>query len=1044
MCVVDDLQNGILSLEDTAEVPKCCHADHPPSTPSVCYSLEISCVPTCDPTLTLPPKSTDDPTAAPSKEPTNAPTPEPTVNPTKSPSTSPTDTPTKGPTLNPTQSPVAAVTLVPTKEICEEKMISDVCVAIDNSGSICTNPGLSQQLCDTCNGDQCQAGGGLASDGLCCGNYESIANFASAYVSTLPSETTFAIVKYGSAASVISPFGASAADATQAIATSPYTGGYTHTEDAILKCVEELKGSENPVIVLITDGTPTACNNLSTDGVSTKGQKGCKGNQCDKCIGGSFAAAANSAATLASNQGATLVPIIISSVATDIKQLEGLARCPANNDDSCNVDDYKGLNVESLDQLDQILDALVLTTECAGNEIEIPTEECVETSNAIIKEVVGNGDVYTVDGEFEIPPVTVTAQNDDEVTVTIKQVFNSNGIPMMAVNYRDPQTDELQCEMEAPNVDSNFELEITSQCVLGSTELTLYLYVGSDDDFDVEECEACSLPNEDDYVAYLLIVPCEPVVCESTTTENPSKSLTAAPTTSPPTDAPTRGWAEVIEPPTSTCECDAGDDHAGSFKCGNDLYVCPGVENICATQGSQNTAFYYLDEEQCNQMKAIELDAKCLALPAQGLDKPRGLSNRVCYDGTNGRFGTKVDSGSCDECQEFMRVPPAPRATVAPTAAPTAPLDCSQLESDVIQDVIALGKDSKNKLFDTIERLQSRLNGAKQCTDSEWRINYGHLSYYKIGDGTPEGVGCRETPFTGMDWPYDTNDKGVNHKDYPAATVREGTCGSGLVLQCTPEPIPAKYSYDRPTNPCPRVYCVTAADPLVAGEYWEDISNFVQDQVPRYIKGAIDTNQECLIPPPPPATETEQPPIDPGSFCHALGVKNGCDLSGPGSCQINPGPNNEPSCGFGVPAGYYPDLNNCNAYCKCTGTTAPSRYEIVNTGLEWDNFQQEGSNYYLPGQMGKDGAWGTNGGGAGRPSDMSLEGRLRPGGPDGKTCGPKQTCPSGSYKSQPWDNCTKWYTCNNGKSGPVQNCPGGLLFRADLGICDWAANVKCN
>ena len=754
--MVDDLKNGILSLEDTAEVPKCCHADHPPSVGVVCYSLEISCVATCDP---IPPKSTDDPTAAPSKEPTNAPTPEPTVNPTKS--------------------------------------------------------------------------------------------------------------------------------------------------------------------------------------------------------------------------------------------------------------------------------------------IEIPTEECVETSNAIIKEVVGNGNVYTVDGEFKIPPVTVTAQNDDEVTVTIKQVFNSNGIPMMAVNYRDPKTDELQCEMEAPNVDSNFELEITSQCVLGSTELTLYLYVGSDDDFDVEECEACSLPNEDDYVAYLLIVPCEPV-CKSTTTENPSKSLTAAPTRSPPTDAPTRGWAEVIEPPTSDCKCDAGDDHAGSFKCGNDLYVCPGVENICSTQGSQNTAFYYLDEEQCNQMKAIELDAKCLALPTQGLNRPRGLSNRVCYDGTNGRFGTKVDSGSCDECQEFMRVPPAPRATVAPTAAPTAPLDCSQLESDVIQDVIALGKDSKNKLFDTIERLQSRLNGAKQCTDSEWRINYGHLSYYKIGDGTPEGVGCRETPFTGMDWPYDTNDKGVNHKDYPAATVREGTCGSGLVLQCTPEPIPAKYSYDRPTNPCPRVYCVTAADPLVAGEYWEDISNFVQDQVPRYIKGAIDTNQKCLIPPPPPATETEQPPIDPGSFCHALGVKNGCDLSGPGSCQINPGPNNEPSCGFGVPAGYYPDLNNCNAYCKCTGTTAPSRYEIVNTGLEWDNFQQEGSNYYLPGQMGKGGAWGTNGGGAGRPSDMSVEGRLRPGGPDGKTCGPKQTCPSGSYKSQPWDNCTKWYTCNNGKSGPVQKCPGGLLFRADLGICDWAANVKCN
>ena len=134
--------------------------------------------------------------------------------------------------------------------------------------------------------------------------------------------------------------------------------------------------------------------------------------------------------------------------------------------------------------------------------------------------------------------------------------------------------------------------------------------------------------------------------------------------------------------------------------------------------------------------------------------------------------------------------------------------DCSQLETDVIQDVIALGQDSKNKLFDTIERLQSRLHGEKQCTDSEWRINYGHLSYYKIGDGTPDGVGCHDVPLmgldvTGMEWPYDTNDKGVNHQEYPAATVRKGMCGSGIpgmVLQCTPEPIQNKYSYDRPTN----------------------------------------------------------------------------------------------------------------------------------------------------------------------------------------------------------------------------------------------------
>ena len=134
--------------------------------------------------------------------------------------------------------------------------------------------------------------------------------------------------------------------------------------------------------------------------------------------------------------------------------------------------------------------------------------------------------------------------------------------------------------------------------------------------------------------------------------------------------------------------------------------------------------------------------------------------------------------------------------------------DCMILETNIIADVLALGQDSKNQLFDTIERLQSRLHGEKQCTDSEWRINYGHLSYYKIGDGSPDGVGCHDLPLmgldvTGMEWPYDTNDKGVNHQDFPAATVRKGMCNSGIpgmVLQCTPEPIQAKYSYDRPTN----------------------------------------------------------------------------------------------------------------------------------------------------------------------------------------------------------------------------------------------------
>jgi len=194
---------------------------------------------------------------------------------------------------------------------------------------------------------------------------------------------------------------------------------------------------------------------------------------------------------------------------------------------------------------------------------------------------------------------------------------------------------------------------------------------------------------------------------------------------------------------------------------------------------------------------------------------------------------------------------------------------------------------------------------------------------------------------------------------------------------------------------------------------------------------AAPTNEPTAAP-----TDPKEP-VDPGTFCHALKVQSGCNLNGPGSCQIDPGPNGEPSCGAGVPVGYHPDLTNCNAYCWCSGTAAPSRYEIVNTGLEWDNMA--GSASYLPGKWGKNGAWGTTGGNPGRDTDMSLEGRKRP-----PQCGPKQTCPAGSYQSQPWNKCKQWYTCVNGNAGPVRDCGDQQLFDKKLQICNWESSVKCN
>ena len=47
ICVVDDLGHDVLSEDDKATIPKCCHPELTPDTPIVCYSLEINCVSEC-------------------------------------------------------------------------------------------------------------------------------------------------------------------------------------------------------------------------------------------------------------------------------------------------------------------------------------------------------------------------------------------------------------------------------------------------------------------------------------------------------------------------------------------------------------------------------------------------------------------------------------------------------------------------------------------------------------------------------------------------------------------------------------------------------------------------------------------------------------------------------------------------------------------------------------------------------------------------------------------------------------------------------------
>jgi predicted nucleic acid-binding Zn finger protein len=178
-------------------------------------------------------------------------------------------------------------------------------------------------------------------------------------------------------------------------------------------------------------------------------------------------------------------------------------------------DDFNVEECEACSAPDQNYVGYYLTLNCepCDDDEEQPKPfDCVELSTPMTQEIIGNtNNTIDMGGVTDVPPVTITAQNVDEVTVTFAQVFNPEGLPMMAVGYRAVDSNELQCEMETPNVAFNFQLEITAQCTLGYAEIVLYLYVGDEQDFDVEDCEACTVPNEEQYAAIYYVVPCTPV-----------------------------------------------------------------------------------------------------------------------------------------------------------------------------------------------------------------------------------------------------------------------------------------------------------------------------------------------------------------------------------------------------------------------------------------------------------------------------------------------------------------------------------------------------
>jgi len=140
---------------------------------------------------------------------------------------------------------------------CIEKKV-DVCIALDRSGSVCS-PLNHVQGCDSCNPTSSCHTPGLTMD-QCCNNWVKNVEFADGLIDMLADgrDDQFSIVSFAGASSKETSGRVSAAAAKAALGTVAYSGGWTITGQAIADCKNLLKDSENdPVIILVTDGTPT-------------------------------------------------------------------------------------------------------------------------------------------------------------------------------------------------------------------------------------------------------------------------------------------------------------------------------------------------------------------------------------------------------------------------------------------------------------------------------------------------------------------------------------------------------------------------------------------------------------------------------------------------------------------------------------------------------------------------------------------------------------------------------------------------------------------
>ena len=137
------------------------------------------------------------------------------------------------PTLVPAQVPTWSAVRQPVK----------VCFDVDRSGSICN------KTCDP---------GSYGTS--CCANYKSTQEFIICTINGVQKEIngTYGFVRFATSATTITTL-TTASDVITKVNTEAYSGGWTNTADSFQDCQTVLGSDRNRILVLLTDGNPTAC-----------------------------------------------------------------------------------------------------------------------------------------------------------------------------------------------------------------------------------------------------------------------------------------------------------------------------------------------------------------------------------------------------------------------------------------------------------------------------------------------------------------------------------------------------------------------------------------------------------------------------------------------------------------------------------------------------------------------------------------------------------------------------------------------------------------